>query len=303
MELHHLWLFHKVAKNLSFTKAARELYLSQPTVSVQINKLEKAIGLKLFEKNGKNLCLTQCGQLVHSYTKNIFSLIAEMESEINLLKGEISGRLSIGASNTPGIYIIPRIIGKFKEKYPGIKTDLRIGGTFDVEKMIIVDQVDFAVIGGKVKLPKTFIVEKIIDDSMVMITSPRNPLARFEFVEPKMLADQPFITHESTSNLYNAMKHIYKNDLRVPMNIFMALGSVDSIKHAVMADLGISIIPMSAAKQDIDLGLLNVVKILNCNWKYAYSFVYHKDRNLAVPARMMIKIIKDTIGDIVTGMQ
>ena len=73
MELHHLWLFHKVAKNLSFTKAARELYLSQPTVSVQINKLEKAIGLKLFEKNGKNLCLTQCGQLVHSIQKNFFA--------------------------------------------------------------------------------------------------------------------------------------------------------------------------------------------------------------------------------------
>src|SRR5665647_2758199 len=105
MELHHLWLFYKVAQNLSFTKAAEELYISQPTISVQVKKLEQAIGLKLIENYGKNIYLTHYGQLVYSYAQKIFSMVEEMESEISLLKGEMSGNLSIGASNTPGTYI------------------------------------------------------------------------------------------------------------------------------------------------------------------------------------------------------
>lgn len=295
MELHHLWLFYKVAQNLSFTKAAEELYISQPTISVQVKKLEQAIGLKLIENYGKNIYLTHYGQLVYSYAQKIFSMVEEMESEISLLKGEMSGNLSIGASNTPGTYIIPQIIGLFKEKYPDVKNSLHIGSTYEVQNMLIENHVDFAVIGGSIDLPKSYIVEKLSDDIMVMIMSPKHPLAEYKNVNARMLMGQAFIAHELTSNLYDAVKYIITKDLHLPMNISMTLGSVDAIKHAVYANLGISILPLCSVKQDIDLGLLSTINVENREWKYAYNLVYHRDKNLTLPIKRMIQIIRETM--------
>lgn len=301
MDLHHLWLFHKVAQNLSFTKTAEELYISQPNISVQIKKLEEALGLKLIEKYGKTIYLTQYGQFVYSYSQRIFALVGEMEDEIGFLKGEMHGKLNIGASNSPGIYIIPHILGIFKEKYPNVKNNLHIGNSYEIQSMMTVNQVDFAIIGGMLELPKSFYVEKLIDDSMVIVMSPKHPLAEHSYVDIKMLIGQSFIAHEPASNLYNAMESIITKELHIPLNISMTLGSVDAIKHAVIANLGISIIPLCAVRQDINLGLLKTVNVENMAWKYAYNLVYPKDKNLTLPAKKMIQTIKDTIRDIVEG--
>ncbi len=299
MDLHHLWLFHKVAQNLSFTKTAEELYISQPNISVQIRKLEETIGLKLIEKYGKTIYLTQYGQLVYSYSQRIFALVGEMEDEIDLLKGKMHGKLNIGASNTPGIYIIPYLLGIFKNRYPDVKNNLHIGNTYEIQSMMTVNQVDFAVIGGVLDLPKAFNVEKLADDTMVLVASPDHPLSNLSIISADMLAGQPFITHEPASNLYNAVENIVTKELHIPMTVSMTLGSVDAIKHAVIANLGISMLPLSAVRQDLHLGLLKTMKVENVKWKYAYNLVYPKDKELTLPAKKMIQIIRDTICDIV----
>lgn len=300
MDLHHLWLFHKVAQNLSFTKTAEELYISQPNISVQIKKLEKALGLKLIEKYGKAIYLTQYGRLVYSYSQKIFGLVGQMKDELDLLKGEMHGKLNIGASNTPGIYIIPYILGIFKERFPEVKNNLHIGNTYEIQSMMAISEVDFAIIGGILNLPKSFYVEKLIDDSMVIVMSPKNPLAEHRYIDARMLIGQSFIAHEPASNLYDAMQHIITKELHLPLNISMTLGSVDAIKHAVTANLGISIMPLCAVRQDIHLGLLKTVNIENIERNYSYSLAYYpKDKNLTPLAKKMIQTIKDTIHDIV----
>jgi DNA-binding transcriptional LysR family regulator len=293
MDLHHLWLFYKVAQNLSFTKTAEELFISQPTISVQVKKLEQSIGLKLLELHGKNIYLTQYGQVVFGYAQKIFSLVEDMEGEISLLKGRMSGNLNIGASNTPGIYIIPGILGQFKRKYPDVKTSLHIGTTYEVQNMLINNMVDFAVIGGEMDLPKAYIADKLAVDNMIIIVSPDHPLAEYHTINTRMLMGQEFIVHEPASNLYDAVEKIITRDLNLPMNVALTLGSVDAIKYAVRANLGISIIPQCAARQDISLGLLKSVQVENMEWKYSFSLVYHKDKNMTLPIKMMIQTIKE----------
>jgi len=295
MDLHHLWLFYKVAQNLSFTKTAEELYISQPTVSVQVKKLEEGIGLKLIEKYGKNIYLTQYGQLVYKYADRIFGVVEEMESEISALKGSMSGKLNIGASNTPGTYIIPRIIGVFREKYPEVKNILHIGSTHEIQNKLMDNQVDFAVVGGNVELPKSFHIEKLMDDCMVIIVNPSHPLASQEYITPDELNEQALIAHEVTSNLYDAMEYFITKDLRLPMKVSMTLGSVDAIKHAIYANLGISLVPLCSVKQDIQLGLLSMLKVKDRDWRYPYNLVYHKDKNITLPFKRMVETIKKTM--------
>jgi DNA-binding transcriptional LysR family regulator len=299
MDLYHLWLFHNVSQNLSFTKTAEALHISQPTISMQVKKLEDEVGLKLFERYGRNIYLTQYGEILYSYSQKIFNLVEEMKAEIHSIKGEMFGKLNIGASNTPGIYILPDIMGTFKEKYPNVKTNLHIGNTYEIQSMMVLNQVDIAVIGGELDLPKSFYAEKLIDDLMVLVVSPNHPLANYDYIDRRLLANQMYIAHESNSNLYNAIEKIVKKNLKLPFNTAMTLGSVDAIKHAVAANLGISIVPLTSVKQDIQLGMLKRISVEGRVWTYPYNLVYYKDRNLTIPTKVMIQTIKEKIGRIV----
>ncbi|MGB9839333.1 LysR family transcriptional regulator [Thermovenabulum sp.] len=299
MELYALWLFHKVAQNMSFTKTSEELHISQPAISKQIKKLEEELGLKLIEKYGKNIYLSKDGQFIFEYTKKIFALIEEMESQIPKLREKMLGHINIGASNTPGIYVLPKILGEFKGKYPEVKINLHIGNTYEIQKQILIGRLDFAVIGGEISEKESVEIERLVDDFMVLVCSPTNKLALLNFVERNQLVDQDFITHEPHSNLYEIVEDIIKTDLKIPLNIGLMLGSIDAIKNAVSANLGISIMPYISVKQDIALGHL---KLLNCEnkvWKYSYNLVYLKNRRLPVPAKILLQMIRERTRDVV----
>jgi DNA-binding transcriptional LysR family regulator len=295
MELYHLWLFHKLAQNMSYTKTSQELHISQPAISKQIKKLEEELGLKLIEKIGRNIYLSKDGQFIFEYTKKIFALIEEMESHIPKLKEKVLGHICIGASNTPGIYVLPKILGEFKSKYPEVKINLHIGNTYEIQSLLSINRLDFAVIGGKVAEKENLSVERLVDDLMVIVCSPLNKLANLKHVEKSMLINQDFITHESSSNLYEIVKDIVTDDLKIPFNIALMLGSIDAIKNAVAANLGISIIPYIAVKQDISLGYLKVLNCENRIWKYSYNLVYLKNKKLSFPAKLLLQIVREKI--------
>jgi len=301
MELYPLWLFHKVAQNMSFTKTSKELHISQPAISKQIKKLEEELGMKLIEKSGKNIYLSKDGQFIYEYTKKIFSLIEEMEAQIPKLREKMLGHINIGASNTPGIYVLPKILGEFKEKYPEVKINLHIGNTYEIQNQLLIGRMDFAVIGGKIPEKENIVIEKLVEDFMVLVCSPTNKLAQLNFVDKNMLIDQDFITHESHSNLYEIVEEIVRTELRIPLNIALMLGSIDAIKNAVSANLGISIMPYVSVKQDVLLGNLKVLNCENRVWKYSYNLVYLKNKKLSLPAKILLQIIRERTKGIVLG--
>jgi DNA-binding transcriptional LysR family regulator len=299
MDLHYLWLFYKVAQHLSFSKAADELLLSQPTISMQIRKLETELDMTLFERFGKNVYLSRDGQFIYKYAEKIFNTVKELEDQIALQKGQIIGSIHLGSSNTPGVHILPYIIGLFKDTYPEVNTHLHIGNTHEILNMIITNKVDFAVIGGEYDYKKTFKTKKLADDPMVIIASPNNPLTEKDYITVDDLIDQSFITHEPNSNLYEAVESIVKDDLKIHFNISMILGNIDAIKHAVEANLGISIVPSTAVKHYLQIGAIKKLTIESKSWTYPYYLVYYRDKHLNIPTKLLLKSITDKISNFI----
>jgi DNA-binding transcriptional LysR family regulator len=299
MDLHYLWLFYKVAQHKSFSKAAEELLLSQPTISMQVKKLESELGINLFDRFGKNIYLSRDGELVFNYAAKIFDTVKELEDQLAVKKGKIVGSIHIGASNTPGAYILPHLIGVFKHDYPDISAHLHIGNTHEILNMIITNQVDFAVIGGEFDYKKTFSTKKLLDDSVIMIGSPKNPLTQKAHVSTADLINQPFIAHEPESNLYEYTQHIVKNDLKIPFNVSMMLGNISAIKHAVAANLGISIVPLSSVKHHLEKGMVRKISIEDRVWKYPYYIVHYRDKNFNLPSKLLIQNIEEKISQFI----
>lgn len=299
MDLHYLWLFYKVAQHLSFSKAAEELLLSQPTVSMQVKKLESELGITLFDRIGRNVHLSDEGKFVFRYAEQIFNIVKELEDEIAFHKGQVIGNIHIGASNTPGVHIIPHILGIFKKSYPHISAHLHIGTTYEILNMMLANQVDFAVIGGYYDYKKTFKVKQLSDDSMVLIASPKNPLAEKSNVLAEDLINESFIAHEPDSNLYNSTKYVVKNDLNIPFRPSMILGNISAINHAVAADLGISIVPFASAKYLLEKGMIKKITIDNKVWKYPFYLVHYRDKSLNVPSKLLIKTIEERFADFI----
>jgi DNA-binding transcriptional LysR family regulator len=299
MDLHYLWLFYKVAKNHSFSKAAEELMLSQPTISMQVKKLEAELGINLFDRFGKNIYLSREGEFVYSYAEKIFETVKELEDLIAAQKGKIIGNIHIGASNTPGVHILPSLLGVFKQSYPDITTHLHIRNTREILNMIITNQVDFAIVGGKYDYKKTFTAKRLFDDSIILIGSPENPLTQKEYVMAEELVNQPFITHEQDSNLYYAAENIIKNDLKMPFKTSMILGNISAINNAVAANLGIALVPFTSAKHHLENGMVKKISVENKLWSYPFYIVYYRDKIFNLPAKLLVKAIEEKINDFV----
>ena len=291
MDLHYLKVFNILASELSFSKAANLLYISQPAVSIQIKKLEEELGFKLFHRSGRNLYLTDNGKLLYGYTKKIFALLAEVESIFSTQAGNMRGLLEIGASNTPGTYILPAILGEFKELYPDVVTSLHIGNTYEIERMAIENRIDFAVNGGDISYSGEVQVEKLSEDEVILIASPSNSLAKLQYVERADLANAKCIAHEKNSQLYKLFESIW-DELDLPINIVMAMGHIDAIKQAVAANLGISAVPASAAKTELKLGLLKQLKIKGKRWFYPYNIIYNKKRRISPACKKLMELVR-----------
>jgi DNA-binding transcriptional LysR family regulator len=292
MDLHYLKIFNTVAKYMSFKKASEELHISQPAISIQVKKLENQSGLKLIYKIGNKLYLSDSGIMLYEYTKKIFAIVEEMENRVINQKDQIDGTINLGASNTPGTYILPYIIGEMKKRYPNAKVNLHIADTSEITAFIDHGTLDIAVNGGNCEYQDYIYVEKLINDRLVFVASPDNPLCENEYINSEDLQRTSFIVHNTTSQLYTYFIKIVEQ-FNIPENICMYLGSIDAIKHAVMADLGVSIMPYYSVKQEIDSGMLIELKMRYENLEYPYSLIYNKNKSLSQTTLKFIEILRE----------
>lgn len=291
MDLHYLKIFNVMANELSYTRAANVLFISQPAVSMQIKKFEKSLGIKLFERIGKSVYLTEHGKLLFEYTKQIFTLVEEAESRLCTHTGSIAGNVDVGASNTPGTYIMPNILGEFKQKYPLVKANLYIYNTYEIEHMILENKVDFAINGGDIRYGSQLSVEKLVDDEVVHIASPSSPLSENEYASWEKLSKASYITHEKNSQLYRLIMNIV-NQMGFPLNISMTLGNIEAIKQAVAANLGISAVPRSALRNELEHGVLKEIKIKEKRWCYPYNLIYYKNKQLSPASEKLMELVR-----------
>lgn len=290
MDLHYLKIFNTVAQFESYKKASDILHISQPALSVQIKKLEGQIGLKLFDKIGNRIYLSENGIILQEYTRKIFDIVDELENTISNTQNFIGGTLNIGGSNTPGSYILPEVIGEFKKLYPNIKFNLHIGNTAEISHLINNGTLDIAINGGNCVYNDYIYVEKLFADKLVIVASPQNSYCNRK-INVNDLSKMSFVVHKTDSQLYTYYKNFIE-DLNIPENINMYLGNIDAIKKAVSSNLGISLIPYVAVKFELQFGLLKILNISECQPEYPYSLIYNKNKALSATSKKFVDFIR-----------
>src|SRR6266700_7704663 len=164
MDVRDLQVFLSVAKHLNYTRAAEEVNLSQPSVSVRMRELERDLGTRLFEQLGKKIALTEAGQLLVPYATRVIAVMSDARQAIDELQGLERGHLRIGASTTPGMYLIPRTIANFKQRYPKIEVHLAVKDTRQIEDGVIRNEFDFGFVGGHLARDQVDVLPWITDE-------------------------------------------------------------------------------------------------------------------------------------------
>jgi len=302
MDINYLKVFNSIAKEKSFKKAAESLHISQPAISIQVRKLEEGLGIKLFDKYGKRSVLNENGKLLYEATSKAFAILEEAEHELLNKNATISGPVSIGGSHTPGTYLLPKIIGAFKKQYPNTSIKLHIANTEEIADMIMNGQLDFAVNGGNFdKYNNSVHVEKLMDDRIVFAVAPSSHLAGAVVSDPEDLKQVDFIAHES-NQLNRMIEEIFKQ-MNLPTKIMMTLGSLEAVKQATAARLGVSPMPSSSITLELELGLLSEFKIKDKEWYFPFNLIYRKNRYMTPAARKLMEMVRTRLGNQVNKKQ
>ncbi len=287
--LHQLRVFALAAEHLSFTKAAEELFLTQPTVSMQMKQLTKAVGLPLFEQVGKQLYLTQAGEILYESCQRVFSELGELESAIADLKGLKQGKLKLSAVTTTK-YFLPRIISPFCQKYPGVELSLRFTNHQRIWQYFHENQDDFYILS---QLPAHVDVtaHKILENPLIAIAPADHPLAQETDIPFERFAEEPFIMRESGSGTRQALEELFQKYKMQP-NVRLELGSNEAIKQAVLGGLGISVLSKHAIALEQDTGWFAILNVQDFPIKHHWYAIYPVGKKLSVVARTFLDYLE-----------
>ena len=288
MEVRDLQVFISVAKHLNYTRAGEEVHLSQPSVSVRIKQLEAELGVKLFEQLGKKVALTEAGQLLVPYAHRILTAVEDAEHAIKDLLGLQRGSLRIGASTTPGMYIIPRTIARFKEHHPLIDVQLGIRDTREIEAGVLRNEFDFGFVGGHLAGDEIDVLPWLTDE-LVLIVPPKHRLARKKTVKTDDLKKERFIGRELGSATRAALAgHLQESNLQ--LQTVMEMENPESLKKAVQSGLGIAFISRFAIESEMKAKTLITIRVSRLAIKRQLKIVYRKDKHLSRAASAFIEM-------------
>jgi len=283
IEIRQLQVFLAVWENRSFSRAAHEVHLTQPTVSGHIRVLEEALGVRLFDRSGKEVTLTKAGEVLYPFARQILRLNLQSEREIAKFLGQEKGSLDLGGSNIPGQYILPGVIGRFKADRPNIKVILRISDTAAIVAAVASGELELGMVGAVVQ-KKGLSFEPCFHDDMVLIVPPGHRLADCRQVSLDDLASEPFVLREKGSGTRLASERALQaaGNLQLSdLQIVAEMGSTEAIRQAVRAGLGCSIVSRRAVKDDLEHGLLHAPVLEGVQLSRQFYLIWHNQRTLS----------------------
>jgi DNA-binding transcriptional LysR family regulator len=247
-----LKVFYTVAARLSFTKAATELFITQPAVSKHIQELEEQYKIKLFERNGSRIALTNAGEVLLKHTKNIFEIYREIDFDMSALINQQQGLLRLGASTTISQYIIPPLLARFHQKLQDIKVNLLNGNTEQIENALLKKEIEIGIVEGQSKNPAIKYTE-FLKDELVLVCNSKNPLAHKEEISPEDLKSMSFVLREQGSGTLEVIEYALKPfDIKLSqLKIEMQLGSTESIKSYLMNSDCVAFISIHAIEKEL----------------------------------------------------
>ena len=273
-----LQVFHTVARLLSFTKAADELHMTQPAVTFQVRQLEEQFNTRLFDRTHNRISLTEAGHRVFESAGQIFQLYAEMDNSVRELTGDISGVLILGASTTIAEYMLPVLLGDFKQKFPDVVIRLKVANTDGIVSQVENNMIDLGVVEAPVS-NKNLVVEKCRMDELVLIVPPSHELAKQDVVSLEEVMKYPFICREEGSGTREVMiESMHAAGINnADLSVSMELGSLEAIKGAVEAGMGVSVLSSATIEKELKLGSLVALK-LDPPLTRPFSFVHQKQK-------------------------
>ena len=273
-------VFITVADKKNFSKAAKALSLTQPAVSFQIQTLEQYYQTMLFDRVNRHVKLTAAGELLLDYAIHMNNLQAELERNMQQLTGHVKGELLIGASTTIGEYILPYVVGSFKQDYPDVNVTIQIMNTKEISSAVESKTFDLGIIEGPLEHSDVIEAHNVLEDELVLAIPSDHPFAKKESITLEELKELPYITREpgSGSRLIFEQALIDADFDIEDLNIVMELGSTTSIKSAIMGGLGVSTISKWAVQDLVKAGKVAALNVQGLTLKRSFHIILNQEK-------------------------
>lgn len=258
--LNSLLVFHEVAKHKSFSKAAEELFISQPAVTKHIKELERRVGMGLIQRRRGGFALTEAGKILFKYTHKISSHLMDIENLLEDLKKEHQGILKIGTTESYSKGLMPRLLSGFQTSFPFMKIALDVGNSEEIEKSLLVYKNDLALIAVTKKSP-SFESIPFLKEELVLIVSPNHPLATKHAVSLKELGRYPLIIRAKGSTTRRIILQAFK-EVGIHPSLYIEAGSSEFIKQWVSEGKGVCIIVKRTVEDEEKRGIIKTIPLL-----------------------------------------
>jgi DNA-binding transcriptional LysR family regulator len=278
----------------SFTRAAGKLFLSQPSLTKQIQNLEEAAGTRLVNRGSTGISLTPEGQVIYDYAKRTIRLREDAKERIGRIKDQESGHIYVSASTIPATYILPHLLSHLKQTHHDIQVHMQMHDSEETLQIVLNDQAEMGFIGKK-PLNKKLVVERLWKDHLVVAAPVHHHLTEHETVTVEELAKTPFILREKGSATRDIVEECLQSHLGKSLsrfNVICEMGSSEAVKEAILAGLGVSILSIFAIKRELSQGLLKVVNVSNCSMERHFYLIYKKQFPLMKYHRRFLDLVK-----------
>jgi DNA-binding transcriptional LysR family regulator len=281
VSIRQLRVFVAAAKHGSFARAAEEMHISPPAVSMQISELESAVGLPLFDRVGRSASLTMTGEYFLVHARRILGSLREAEDTIARFRGLKGGTLTIGMVSTAK-YFVPRLLARFRTEHPAVELRLSVGNRESLVESLTRNEVDLAIMGRPPRELATR-AEPFAAHPYVIVSSPNHPLAQSEHVPAAALASQPFIVREPTSGTRASMAQYFREHQIEPFAL-MEMPSNETIKQAVIADMGLAFLSLHTLGLELQFGLLQILPVEDLPLMRRWFVVHPQSKTLSPAA-------------------
>jgi len=285
-----LKIFEAVARHLSFTRASRELHLTQPAVSMQVKQLENAIGLPLFEQLGKKVYLTEFGQEFRRYAVAISTQLEELDQVVDEMKGLKRGRLTIAVATTAN-YFVPRLLATFIQRHGDVTVSLEVTNREQLLKGLVENRTDL-VIMGQPPADMDLVAERFMENPLVVIAPPDHSLAGEQRIPLQRLREEIFLVREQGSGTRSAVERFFSaNDMA--LSTPMEMSSNEAIKQGVEAGLGLGIVSLHTLAMELALQRLVVLDVVNFPIMRYWFVVFREGKRLSLVAQGFAKFVRE----------
>lgn len=296
MNLRQLEAFYLVIKKKSFTRAAEELNVTQPAVSIQVKSLEKSLNLKLIQQVGKRMQLTEAGELLYQYAEKIFDLVSDANEKMRDFKKLMRGTLQIGTTKNYARYIMPSLLSEFQRRFPRIKVILDEGNSEDMARSVLEMKNELALI-SQLNLDRKIKSTFFSTVEFVLVASPEHRFSQKKSISLRELNGEPVILREKGSGSRTAILRKFQ-EYGIWPSVITEASSLDFIVGYVKQNKGVSFMFEPDIREELEKGTLKVIRVEEGNIIFFTDLIYHSEKSLSPPSQAFLKMVAELKRDL-----